>query len=145
MDALVGAALSEYLAMHEPDIDLVQRTDLERELCSAIAAMIGVLLDGDDRWPPGYWVDDIDMCAIERDGPASVTFVGVAVTGDDLRHQWIEPVSAAVALTTPGSELASYQVLVGDAALGLSTVPYGERRPKVWPDVPGWIFTFRRP
>ena len=144
MEALLGAALSEFLAMHGPDVELEQQTNLERELCSAIAGMIGILLEGDNRWPPGHWVDDIDACAIERDRPASVTVSGLAVTGDDLRHQWIEPVTAALALTTTGSELASYQVLVGDAAVGLSTVPYGKRLPKTWPDVPAWIFRFRR-
>lgn len=125
-------------------MELEEETELEQRLCSAVAALIELLLDGDNRWPPGWWVDDIDMCAIERDDPVSVDLSGLAITGDDRRHQWIEPVRMRVALASSGVELAGYEVFVGDAATGLGTVPVGERRPKAWPDVGAWLFTFRR-
>jgi hypothetical protein len=132
----VAAAIARYLAKDASEAESAQ------VLGQAVAALIGVLLDGDDRWSQYSWVDDVLPDRVDLDGATGVALSGLVITGDE-HHQWIEPFQATIATSPSGTELTRYEVSVGDAAAGLATVPYGGRRPVEWPDVPAWLFSFR--
>jgi hypothetical protein len=133
----VAAVLARFLDGSDSDAGLIH------ELGNTLAALLGVLLGGDERWSSRWWVDDTLSDRVDRLNRDTVETSGVAITADE-RQQWIEPYRAVLQLGPSRDRLASYRVSLGDAETGLAAVPYGGRRPKTWPEPSSWVFTFGR-
>ena len=139
IELITAAAIRRYL--DSPALD----EDISRDAASAVAALAGVLLADDERWSTYSWVDDLLVEAIDRVSDRSIKVVGLLITGDDGRNQWVDPFDGELEVSETGRDLSRYRMRIGDAAVGLATVPYGGRAPRAWPVVEDPAFEFVRP
>jgi hypothetical protein len=121
--------------------DEVGQREQERWLASVVAALTGLLLEGEEAWSRYWWVDSLLIDAIEKTAPLAVEVSGALIWGDE-RNQWIEPFHGRVSLSSHADVSPSYEFHVGNAATGLQQRAYGtrERRQPVLTD---WLFTLR--
>jgi hypothetical protein len=108
---------------------------------AALARFFEQLLAGDDRWSRYWWIDDAVPERTDRFDDLTVEIEGIFEPGDE-RHQWIQPFWALLRLDSPHTRLAGYRVCLADVTVPIDAVPYGAKRPREWPSVAAWAFTF---
>jgi hypothetical protein len=112
--------------------------DNRRNLTTSVAATMELLLSDHDEWTRHRWIDGLDIDRVDRSGQLGVEIHGV-IQWSDGRKWFIDPCSATVELTGSGEGLARFEAVIGDAATGLGTVPFGEKRPDSWADLSEWF------
>jgi hypothetical protein len=128
-------------------VDGEEQQEALRWICSALARLLGELLEGKDGWSRWYWVDDIVPTA-ERVLPGDELHVeGMATWGESgPTDQWVEPFSASVQIGENCDSILRYEIKFGDAGTGLGQIPYGKHRSHIKPGCPDeWMFVLRWP
>lgn len=138
----VDRALRRYLSADRSDAWSVgQWHEAYRDLSSALAHVVGALLDGADGWSPSWWVDSVMIEGVESASELKYDLRGGMIWGDE-RHHWVEPLQAVLSLSDAG--VSAYEINIADASIGLRRVPY-TRRQTASPTRGGdWLFMFRR-
>jgi len=141
MQASLANSVRSYLA--EPDLDSESQQQRLREVCSALATILGRRLEGHEKWSRYYWVDDITPTSTTIVSPRELVVQGLVIWGQNRQNrEWVEPFFASVRLPEERDEPLSYQIMCGDALTGLGTRAYGAVR-RSNPTLPQeWIFTF---
>ena len=123
-----------------------ERAAALRDLCAALARLLGRRLAGEAAWGRWRWVDDILPESAPVMSPTACEVWGLAIWGEDGgREQWVEPFAASLRLADGGA-LEAYRLRFVDAAAGLGRVPYGTRRRSFVRDAPPeWQFDFTSP
>ena len=129
--------------MAEPDLDGEMEQQRLREVCSALARVIGRRLEGHEKWSRFYWVDDISPTSATVVSPRELVVQGLLIWGQSSQNrESVEPLFASVRLPEEAGEPLAYQIMCGDALLGLGTKAYGAVRVTNQALPREWIFTF---
>jgi len=135
VEHLIAHGLSSFLDGSVPDGEPIPM------LAAALAALFERLLADQEGWSRYWWIDDANPESMERRARLKVEMAGTLTLGDE-RRQSIQPFLAIFRLDGSRTRLDAYRVRLGDAAGAMDAIPYGARRPKHWPEVDGWAFTF---
>jgi hypothetical protein len=141
MEALLANSVRSYLA--RPDLDSEVEQQRLREVCSALARILGRRLEGHDKWSRFYCVDAISPTSATIVSARELLVQGLVIWGQSRQNrEWVEPLFASVRLPEGSDEPLSYQIMCGDAPLGLGTRAYGTGRRSNQTLPQEWIFTF---
>ena len=141
MEALLANSVRSYLA--QPDLDSEVEQQRLREVCSALARILGRRLEGHEKWSRFYWVDAISPTSATIVSARELLVQGLVIWGQSRQNrEWVEPLFASVRLPEETDEPLSYQIMCGDALLGLGTSAYGAVRRSNQTLPQEWIFTF---
>jgi hypothetical protein len=115
-----------------------------RFVCSALDRLLGELLAQDKRWSRYYWVDTILPLSETVPSPGKLIVRGLMIWGQRKQsRQSCEPFSCSLHVSETSDELIGYEILCGDAAVGLGKMPYADRSRFTDGDFPNkWLFTF---
>ena len=96
-----------------------------RSVCSALARLLGQLLEGNEKWSRYRWVDDVLPSLAAIVSHEELSFLGLMIWGEKGQaRQWVEPLFASLRVTENGEELLGFHIMCGDAAAGLGKRPY---------------------
>lgn len=115
-----------------------------RSVCSGIARLLGRLLDSEERWNRYYWVDAILPTSVTVPLPGELNIQGLVIWGDrGTTQQWWEPFAATMRVYASPDTVLGYQMMFGNAQLGLGKVRYNTH-PRGWNWAPpeSWLFVF---
>ena len=115
-----------------------------RSVCSALARLLGQLLQKHEKWSRYKWVDAIIPTVETVPSADEVRIQGTMVWGErGQSREWIEPFSAWVQIPTINQEPLRCKILFGDAARGLGTLPYSRNPRHADLNEPArWLFSF---
>jgi hypothetical protein len=140
METWLANGVRSYLAADQ-DSELEPRR--LREVCTTLARILGRRLEGHEKWSRFYYVDDILPTSATIISPRELVVQGLLIWGQNRQNrEWIEPLFASVRLPEDAGGLVVYQVMCGDASLGLGTTAYGAVRRSDQALPQEWIFTF---
>ncbi len=139
---MLGEDLRSYLRVYADGREADEQQ--LRSVCSALAWLVGYLLQGEEGWSRYYWVDAIRPSRVNVLNGGELKVEGSMIWGErGQSREWIEPLSATVRLSGSGKEVVSYQIMCGDAARGLKKEPYSMSPGRAnRPGVVQWLFTF---
>ena len=115
-----------------------------RSICAALARFLGKLLEQGQEWSRYHWVDDILPISETVPSPGTLKVRGLMIWGQRKQtQQYCEPFSCSVCVSETSGEITGYEILCGDAALGLGRRPHRDQRRFTDEDFPKkWLFTF---
>ena len=143
LERILAESVRSYL--HElGNTEASEQQDQLRSLCTSLARLLGNFLAGRQQWSRYYWVDDILPISETVPSPGNLKVRGLMIWGQSKQsQQYCEPFSCSVHVSEASGEITGYEILCGDAALGLGGKPYGDHRGFTDGDFPNkWLFTF---
>ncbi len=120
-----------------------------RDICSAMARLLGQLLELDGRWNRYWWVDDVLPSSAKNPtlgrnlSSHQLSLDGLLIYGQrGSSRQWVEP---CWALFSDDGCVFSYQICCGDASRRMGTISYAERHKLGGRALPKrWEFSFSK-
>jgi hypothetical protein len=125
--------------------DAVKDDHQVADFADSLGRMFQQLLEETPSWSRYWWIDDALPQQVIRVDDSTVELVGMFVPGDDQGHQWIQPFRATLRIDSPTARVVAYHVDLGDKDVAMEDVAWGAKRPKHWPDVTRWAYTFEGP
>lgn len=146
LETVLFDSTRSYVCVRESGTDDQQAEGL-RDICSAMARLLGRLLETDERWNRYWWVDDVlPMSArhpvlLKNPSGYELQVQGLMIWGQKgTSKDWVEPCLLALSEV---AEVFKYQIHCGDAVQGLGKVPYGHQSKKTAQLLPEqWQFAF---
>ena len=141
LTTMLSESAQAYVRLAERDDEAGQ--EQLRDLCSVLARILGLLLEGEYKWSRYKWVDSILPIAVTVPSACELSIRGKMIWGERRQTgEWSEPFSTRVQIPS-GEDSLRFKILCGDASRGLGTAPYSTspRRDSLT-DPQEWLFSF---
>ena len=117
--------------------DFQTRTEAVADLGAMLNNLVDALVENDERWPPYVSSDGVTADIVRKDANRFEIDGRLWLLGNGGRS-WPEPFRAFLLLSADGSSVVRYEVMFGDARIGLEP-----RGGEATSPTPGhWLFVF---
>ena len=96
-------------------------------------------------WSRYWWIDDALPELVTKVDDRTVELAGIFIPGDDRGEQWVQPFEATLSIDSSTRRIIAYRISLADDEVAIDAVSWGAKRPKHWPDVRRWAYTFEWP
>lgn len=123
LEATLARCVRSYLRTCDSG-DACAQADALLWTSTALARLLGRLLEGSDGWSRWYSVDDVLPTSVAVLSAVELRIEGMMIWGEHKTTcQWVEPFFVSVRVSETSDSIVAYRIMCGDATPGLGTIP----------------------